>query len=299
MSAARETPVFGRTGGASEQMRGPGPCGDRKERLQDELAELLLRPEEDTDSGRLDALLAALEEIDPAPVDEMLDTEESLKRFHERYASLFPEGREPTAGTSEISPEKKRSRFKLFRFALVAAVLAFMLGSVAAQAFGLNVFSGIARWSSEVFRVQSEEVPYATIRFDPLEEGEEATYDTLEEAIDAFGITAPIVPKEIPERFTLTEVTAANRAGGILICADYECEDGYFQIQYKESTNFNLYGFEREDGYRGVYSCNKINHYLITDMERWKAYWQNGEIECFMSGTVSEQEMKNIIDSIY
>ena len=37
----------------------------------------------------------------------------------------------------------------------------------------------------------------------------------------------------------------------------------------------------------------------MADKERWKATWQNGELECHMSGNISEQEIKDIIESIY
>lgn len=299
MSEAQKNPVSGGAGEHLEQIRDHlDSSQDLKERLQDELAELLLQPEEeDTDSGRLDALLAALEEIDPAPEDGMPDTEESLKRFHERHAELFSGDEVSSAGASEASSKNRRSRIAVFRLAFVAVVLVFFIGSVAAQAMGLNVLGSIARWSSEKFWFQSEEVPYATIRFRPLEEGEEATYDTLEEAVDAFGITAPIAPTWIPERFVLTGVTAAKRSGGILIWADYECDDGYFKIQYRETTNFDLYDLEKEAGVE-LYTCSGTDYYLMPDVERWKAYWQSGELECLMSGIVSVQEMRDIIDSI-
>lgn len=298
MSEIRKGPAFGRAGGDSEQIQSHlHSIEDQKERLQDELADLLLQPsEEDIDSDRLDALLAALDEIDPVPEDEVLDTEESLKRFHERYASLFSAVEEPSA--EEASPEKRRSRFTVSKLAVIAAALVFVLGTVA-QAFGLDIWGAVARWNADMFRFRGEEVPYATVRFDPLEEGETASYDTLEEAVETFGITAPVAPTWLPERFTLTSVDAQNRSGGISICADYECDDGYFQVRYTEKIDLDLRGLEKEDGYMGVYACNKINHYLMSDMERRKAYWQNGELECLMAGTVSEQEIKDIIDSIY
>nr|WP_326184795.1 DUF4367 domain-containing protein [uncultured Oscillibacter sp.] len=301
MSEARKDPAFGRAGARSEQIQGHQvPGEDLKERLQDELAELLLQPAEgDIDSDQLDRLLDALEKIDPAPEDGVPDTEESLKRFHERYADLFSKDEASPAGASEASPEKRRSHIATFKFALIAAVLVFMLGSVAAQAFGLNVSGAIARWTSEVFRFQSEEIPYATIRFQPLEEGEEASYDTLEEAVDAFGITAPIAPTWVPERFTLTGVTATNRSGGVLIYADYACDDEYFQIRYSETANGNFKVLEKEEAYMGIYTSGKICHYLMSDLGWQKVFWQNGELECQMFGSVSEQEIKDIIDSIY
>lgn len=296
MSEAQETPAFGRAGEDSEQIQSHLNCREEeRERLRRELADFLSRAAEEFDSDRLDALLAALDEVEPMP--EIPDVEESLKRFHERHAELFP-AEEPAVEADAAAPGGRRSRFTACKFALTAAVLVVMLGSVAAQAFGVNVFGAVARWSSEVFRFQSEEVPYATIRLNPLEEDETASYETLEEAIDAFGITAPIAPTWIPERFTLVEVTALNRANGIYIYADYTCDDGYFQIQYKETTDFNLYGLEKEADLK-LYSIQEIDHYLMPDLERWKAYWRNGELECFLAGTVSEQELKDIMDSIY
>lgn len=299
MSEARKDPVCGRAGDGSEQIQSHlYSSEDQKERLQDQLADLLFQTsEEDIDSDELDALLDALEEVDPMPEAGVPDTEESLARFHERYASLFsPE--DPTAVTSG-SPEKKHSRRLTFKFAAIAAVVVLLLGSVAAQAFGLNVFGAIARWSAETFQMRSEEIPYATIRTNPLGENETAYYDTLQDAVDAFGITEPLVPQWVPERFELTEVTVTNRRDGIHIYADYENDDEYFQIRYKETMDFDFRSLEKEKGYMGVYVCGKINHYLMIDMERWKAYWQNGELECRISGDLSEQEIKDIIESIY
>lgn len=299
MSEARKEPAFGRAGDDSEQIQSHLRfTEERKERLQDELADLLLQPsEEDIDSDKLDALLAELDEIDPVPEDEVLDTEESLKRFHKRYASLFSTVEEPSAEASEASPEKKHFHFTVFKFAVIAAALVFVLGTVA-QAFGLNFWGAVARWNADIFRFRSEEVPYATIRFDPLEEGETASYDTLEEAVEAFGITAPVAPTWLPERFVLTCVDATKQSNGISICADYVGDEGFFRIQYSETTKINSRNFEKEESVE-LYACNGIDHYLISDLGWYKACWQNGELECYMSGTISGQEIKDIIDSIY
>lgn len=298
MSEARKEPAFGRAGDDSEQIRSHLDSGeDQKKRLRDELAELLSQEEETIDSDRLDVLLNALEEIDPAPKAGAADAGESLKRFHQRHASLFPTAEEPSAEASEASPEKKPFRFTVFKSAVVAAALVVVLGT-AAQAFGLNFWGAVARWNADIFRFRSEEVPYATVRFDPLEEGETASYDTLEEAVEAFGITAPIAPTWLPERFVLTCVDATKQSNGISICADYVGDEGFFRIQYSETTKINSRNFEKEESVE-LYACNGIDHYIISDLGWYKACWQNGELECYMSGTISGQEIKDIIDSIY
>lgn len=298
MSEARNDPVPGRAGEDSEQIQGHlNFSKQKKERLQAELAELLSQTPEDIDSDELDALLDALEEVDPMPMAGVPDTEESLARFHKRYAALFlPEG-DLTAGKPE-TPEKKHFRRLTFKFAAIAAAVTVLLGSVAAQAFGLDIFGAIARWSAESFQMRSGEMPYATIRTNPLAEGESAYYDTLQDAVDAFGITEPVVPQWVPERFELSEVKAKNRKDGIHIYASYTYSDEYFQIRYKETTTVDFQNLEKETGVE-LYTCNKMGHYLTNDMERWKAYWQNGELECRISGNISEQELKDIIESIY
>jgi len=80
----------------------------------------------------------------------------------------------------------------------------------------------------------------------PLTEGETAEYDTLQDALDAFGIKADLAPQYIPERFTLETVTGARESDVIAIYADYTSSDGYLFIQYRTATadsqNFEMEG---------------------------------------------------------
>ena len=89
-------------------------------------------------------------------------------------------------------------------------------------------------------------VPNATITTMPLTEGETAEYDTLQDALDAFGIKADLAPQYIPERFTLETVTGARESDVIAIYADYTSSDGYLFIQYRTATadsqNFEMEG---------------------------------------------------------
>ena len=127
------------------------------------------------------------------------------------------------------------------------------------------------------------------------------TFETLEDAIDAFGITEPVVPKWIPERFSLAEVAALYNANGIEILATY-VENGKsakpFTVSYRALTQ-NMSIVEKDGTAVELYTQSGFAHYLITDVSYEQAIWQNGELECFISGVVSRQEMREIIDSIY
>ena len=302
MSEIRRDPAFSGAGESSEQIQGhPAQCEIQIERLQDQLADLLYPSDGgEIDSEALDALLEQMEAVCPLPASLSTDPEEGLERFRRRYASVIHETNagNPAGACSVVS--KKRSSIKQFARALpFVAALILLFGTVTAQAFGVDVFSAFARWTSEIFRLDGGSTPYATVTVRPLEIGEEATYESLEEAVEVFGIDAPLVPKEIPERFELVEVRAVQRELGILIYAEYKSEDGVFQVRYSEATAQEFSALEKENGVIDFYSMKGIKHRLISDLGRQKAAWQNGDFECQLLGDISQREMKTIIDSIY
>lgn len=299
MSEVRKEPELGKPGGDSAQI--PQHHGElSKEQLQDQLADLLFQTTEETfDKEALDALLDALDEVDPLPEELIPDTEESLERFHERYAPVFESVEAAAAQRAETPASSRRKHSKFGRIFPVAAIIVVLLCGMTAQAFHWNFFAAFARWTSETFRLDSSSASYAAVRNNPLAEGESASYDTPEEAVEAFGIDVPIVPKEIPERFTLTEVTASYRHGGILIYADYRSDDGSFQICYRNDTIVNTAALEKEYGNITTHLVGEITHYLVTDLGWEKAVWQNGDLECQLLGDVSQEELKAILDSIY
>lgn len=296
MPDARMDPVPGRAGGDSTQIQ--SHLNDTREQLLDELADLLFQdPDGDVDTDQLDALLEKLDEADPLP--EPPDPQESLERFHQRHADLFAAMEAKSAGTPVSSPEKKRSKHKLAKIATVAIAAVLALSVVSVQAGGWNLWDLVIHLTSWDFKIGGSPVDDAIIRTNPLEEGEMAFYDTLQDAIDTFGIDAPIVPRWLPERFTLTDVVGINESSGILIYADYVCDNETFQIRYKEANGFDFSNLEIEQNDVETYLVKKIKHYLLSDLGRQKTLWQNGELECQMFGNVSEQEMLEIIDSIY
>ena len=170
---------------------------------------------------------------------------------------------------------------------------------VTVQAFGVDVFGVIARWTEEVFQPQRDDVSYAAVQNNPLEDGESAPYDSLQEAVDAFGITAPIVPQWIPERFVLSSVEATSKMRGIVIAANYKSEDGGLQIHFKETDVIDLSEIEKDNIIIELHSVEGIDHYFIYDSDYQKVFWQNGELECQISGDVAKEEMDKIVQSIY
>ena len=298
MSDARKNPAFGNAEDPSMQIQSHPE--EKLEQLRDKLADYIAEVDEESfDCDALDAMLDELEALDPIP--EFSDDMESLARFHQKHAAKAAAESAPTAAMISTSSSKKRSARSWLKILPVAAILVLLLGTVMAQAFGLSDLFSFIRWDSEVFQVGGETIPHATITKMPLEEGEQVTYDTLQEALDAFGIKEKLAPTELPERFELAEVVAYNQFEDINIYADYvdaTNKSNFFAIQYREITP-DVIGFEHSNPHVNAQKISGIKHFIIPELERYKAYWQNGEIACYFDGTVSQEEMVQIVESIY
>lgn len=287
------------------ESRQSGPCGGKDRdmtqiyqhlrskdpsELTDELAALT----EDAANGKCDLELidAYLEILDEkAPLSFEADPQEALSAFHEKHGLLE---------TETSAPRRRRPRSPRFPLKAAASFAAVLLcGSMLAQAYGINIWGTIARVTSETFRMEKAEVPYAEVTTHPIAQGESAEYDSLLEAVEAFGITAPIAPTWIPERFGTSAIYATRETSGVCIYADYETEDSFLSIRFNESSRATQRTVEKDSAPDTSYFRNEINHHIVIDQSLAKITWSNGVFECRISGNITAEEARKIIDSIY
>lgn len=187
------------------------------ETLVDELMELTERAANgDVNLEQIDAYLDALDEKNPLPFK--ADSKAALSDFHNRHGLLIKE-------SHAAHQRHLKTRQKASRIAAAIAVVCVM-SSLVAEACGIDLLGTIARWTSEVFVFEQNDIPYAEVERYPIEIGETKEYDTLQDAVEALGIAAPLVPSWVPERYILLSVSVDHRAAGAAIYADYKSEDG-------------------------------------------------------------------------
>lgn len=300
MSDTRKDPALGRAGEEQVQSNGQFISDEEmKQRLSDELDELLENATEtDLDVDKLDGLLAALDELDPLPKTEALDTEAGLRRLHARLAEQASAGDEPAESVSSISSETHRTHTRtVWRLLLVAAILVLML-AMPVQG-GRNLFKLLIGQTSEVFRTGSSDVQYAQITKQPLELKETRYYDSVPDMLDDFGVTAPLFPTWIPDRFTEPEICASRSAAGNGFYVDFRAEDGFLLMQATEIFSAYSRKIESNQLEGQIILLNGIDYYLVSDVNTEKASWQNGTLDCIIYGTVTQDEMQKMIRSIY
>ena len=155
---------------------------------------------------------------------------------------------------------------------------------------------------SDIDRKRMIELIYTGNGGDPaLASGEEKLhYRSIEEALEEFQLDIA-APKWFPEQFGELEVTGTVMPGQKSVYAWVETDQkdflGISYAKYGEGIPGTV--IEKDGNSPVLYESGGVRHYLLTDHNWRKAAWIQDGIECFIRGTVTEEEMKRIIDSIY
>lgn len=276
---------------------------EEKEHLTDRLADWLSNVSEDNiDVQSLDEMLDALEAVSPS-LDEA-DTVSELEKFHQDYQSLFVKAQaECDAGKAAMKKHMRNKKFSLAlrKLTLTAAALAVLLGGmITIQAFGVDIFGILGRWTDQTFHFGRSASMSATIRYYPMGLNEEVEYDSLSEAAKAFGVEAPVVPQWIPERFRKDAyIFGTVTTSGAMIGANFTDGDNLLMFTLEEANEADELQIEKDNHPPDSYYQGGQYHYIFFDHERLNAIWYNGDLLCRIYGMISDDEARKIIDSIY
>ena len=208
---------------------------------------------------------------------------EALESFKQHY---MPETDHSTA------PVKSKSKCLRWVRSLTAAaaVLAILLvGSVTAKAFGFNVWKAVIQWTQETFHFGDwgNSNPKNTL-----------SYNSLQEAMEKGNTPTWLVPTDIPQGFTLTEVTVEKSPLKNTYKAKYVSGENTFIITVQDHLGKGPVYVEQNDGLIEEYSAFGITYYLFSNYETNRAAWLYESYECDISGDVTIEELKEMIDSI-
>lgn len=229
------------------------------------------------------------------------DAEASLRQFHaqsmpqETQSTEEPEPEAPSQGPNVISfpsPKKavKRPRRGLAVAAVVCALVCLLV--VPAQA---GFWESFVRWNTETFSFLSDSSREEDQLFS------EAMYLQLKET--AAQLTdQPVLPTWYPEGSSIIRVeeNPAEDSDGFLAIFLLNGKEFHLSITaYDAEEDMGGRKYEKNDGPPEEYYVNGIPHYIMGNMDRNVAVWRNGTTECSISGFLSVDEIKQMIDSIY
>ena len=266
-----------------------------REELLDRLADCLAEVEDEAGADRLEACLDELEE-EYGEVAPDFDPARSLDGFRTRYRSGEtppPAPRKPDAPAGQSAAKPRRPR-RSVRIAIIAAIL-ICVCVAAVQASGTNLLGMIATWTSEQFHMEREEGA------EPSPSGTKAPvqYESLQQALDEYGVEEKLAPTWVPDDAILESVTVREDKDIFIFSSFYSLPDGSISIVIRQSSVLPLSEFEKDSDNVKTHTVGNIEHYLMEDIDQQKAIWYNGAWECRINGNISRDDLIAMIDSIY
>ena len=200
---------------------------------------------------------------------------------------------EPTPDHRRIIEYRQNSRKRgsAWRMGIVAAVLAVLLCSTA---FGWNLFQAIVEWTEETFSFLTGQSDNKLPKQDVLNLLEVAVRDYTD---------LPVVPHRAPDGTqNLGNLNVIERDGHYSIAMGYTTGNNTFTIQvivYKEKPD-SYYGvYQKDASFQEEYVSGGITHYIAGNLGNLSVAWTNDNVEGYIQGDLTLDEVRQMIDSIY
>lgn len=278
------------------------------EQLEDLLRADLNSPDEENDEAVFHILEVMKKREKENPTGRLPDKNKAWKEFQEYYnipegegESLYPTYPEPenddkNIQTLKTNEPRTRPRFRMRRGLVVATILIVMFGSMlTAQAAGVDVFGAIGRWTEENFQF----VLPTTNQSDTV-----GINDDFQKASEKFGLPSSFVPTWCPEGFTSAEPLEEhikNHSDSISCQYTNTTENKFYLVtisQYYSADVLNATVFEKDDSSVITYQSNGKNFYIFSNLENLTATWADENYCITITGEITLDQIKNIIDSI-
>ena len=195
--------------------------------------------------------------------------------------------------------EKSKSRHKSIiipfrRIAAVAAslVLVFSL-SVTANAFSFrDVWNAVVTWAQETFSF-SMGVEVSEPKADS-----ELEYNSLQELLIHNNIDLSVAPSIIPDGFKMIEAITDKNPKQESYVATYSNGVLSFTISVQTYLPNQSEQVETSHDYFEIYTISEHNYYIFGNYSHYQAVWIANSFECSISGELSIEDIKLMLDSI-
>ena len=212
--------------------------------------------------------------------------QEAWESFQQNY---MPE--EP-----QKSVETKKPVLWMRKLAAAAAVVALViLVPVSANALTLEEMWDIfARWAKETFSFVSGGSAEVS---EPMA-GDQREFSSLQELLQKEMRDSSIVPTWIPEGFILDKIEKDSSPMREIYTVRYVNRDRKIRMQVTSYLSADIQNLEIENDPVEIYTHNGIDYYIFENEDQLRAVWFVNSCECYISGDVSFDELKMMIDSI-
>ncbi|HBK85055.1 MAG TPA: hypothetical protein DDZ53_03380 [Firmicutes bacterium] len=277
---------------------------ERFAKLEVEQLEELIRQDCLADGSLLNteqtlAILEIIEERRPSGVGEA-EIDAAWDSFQAHYLPLV-ETNEALYDNKTSRTKATRRRFVLPRLSWVAAILAvFILSSslFAYQVYGYNVWENIAKWTSEIFQLKTPVTPNGDAGEGMFPDAADPRLQPLYEAMKELEIPTTLAPTCIPERFEGPGIIETSHAPFKGVINGFILEQETLMLSFDYNTNADSM-YEKDDSPVTSLRINGVTYYFMSNNAQNRVVWSVDQYECSINGTVTYEELEQMVLSIY
>lgn len=217
---------------------------------------------------------------------------EAWESFQQNYLSEVDE-------PLEYTPKErvgKRMVPWIRRAIAVAAVIALVVCiPVTARAFGWeDLWEIFARWAKETFSFVSGADTEVSEPDHVSKEG----YTSLQDALAKGNRDPFIVPSWIPDGYKLITVEKDITPVQDTYIAFFKNKEQSLKICIKSYISVDPEKIEINENLLEIYEYDGVEYYIFSNMDYVRAVWIKDSYECYISGELTIEEIKTMIDSI-
>lgn len=251
----------------------------------------ILRAELDSDTPERETVLLVLSILEDRDPTNSQKCPEGAEEAWDDFVNRTNYSKQP------IEKTIRKTRKWFLPVAAAAAIVLILLISVPQAVEAENIFEIFGRWTRDLFSFSNEVENQSneTYIFQTDHEGLQQLYDAVVEQ----GITAPVVPMWIPEKYQLEEIKTFQKFSNTKVYARLSRNDRFVQITIEEvnSSSSNVYPKDIEDA--EIYVAAGVYYYIVPNEETLKAIWSYENNECSIVTNENLETLYMILNSIH
>lgn len=281
--------------------------------MSTEMLEEILRADSQLPGGEssdTDAILYIMEVIAKREKEnstgKFTDVDDAWTSFNKNYLPYinddkslydFEEPEKPGIKQTPIKPSHPLRVRRLIRVAIIAAAVTVLIlaSTITASAFGVDLWGRVAKWTMDTFGFSRT---VSVVETSPnISSKQEDT--SLLGTLNRYGISAKLAPTWVPGGYALDNVDIAETPTRTTFQATYMNNGNEITVSIASLSLPSTRTYEKDDADVTTYSVNGIDHYIMSNLDYTNIVWKKGNYECQISGIISLDDAKKMIDSIY
>lgn len=214
--------------------------------------------------------------------------QEAWNSFQQNYLDS-----EPLVSTEET--QKTRNPWVRRAFAAAAAVVLIVGVPLTVKALNWEkIWNAVATWTKDTFSFVGDGQP----EVDTPTPYSEIEYDSLQQALAMKGQEAALLPTWIPDGFTLDNLDVRENPVQKYYVAIYKNGDKDLTVSVRSYSEADPERIEISGDMLEIYTVLGVDYYIFSNYDRVRAMWLFNSHECSISGEITVEELKQMIDSI-